>query len=100
MKQYIFPANYNQKEKFLGILEYKTLIIIGIWGGVLFCLLKNFSWSWLVKLYVFLFFFGIPAIFLLVGFNGENMVDVAVYLVKYMVSPKAYVYQKGEVREK
>ena len=96
MRQYIFPANYNRKEKFLGMMEYKTMIVIGAWGGLLFYLLKLFSWSWLIKLYVFLFFFGIPAIFLLIGFNGENMVDVAVYLVKYLVSPKAYVYQKKE----
>ena len=98
MKYFIFPANYKQKEKFLGILEYKTLIIIGIWGGLLFYLLKLFSWAWLVKLYVFFFLFGIPAIFLLVGFNGENMLDVTVYLVKYMLSSKAYVYQKTERR--
>ena len=96
MKQYIFPANYNRKEKFLGMIEYKTMIVIGAWGGLLFYVLKFFSCSWLVKLYVFLILFGIPAIFLLVGFNGENMVDVMGYLVKFAVSPKAYVYLKKE----
>ena len=98
MKQYIFPANYNRKEKFLGIIEYKTLSVIGVWGGIILFLLKFFSWAWLVKMYIFLFVFGIPTIFLLIGFNGENMVDVGVYLIKYLTSPKAYVYQKKERR--
>lgn len=98
MKQYIFPANYNRKEKLLGMIEYKTLIVIGGWGGILLYLLKLFSWNWVIKLYIFLLLFGIPSIFLLIGFNGENMVDVMVYLIKYLIAPKAYVYQKKERR--
>ncbi|MBP3284670.1 MAG: hypothetical protein J6M02_04145 [Clostridia bacterium] len=96
MKQFIFPANYNRKEKFLGMVEYKTIIVIASWGAFLFYLLKFFGWAWIVKVYVFLIFFGIPSIFLLVGFNGENMLDVVRYLVKYSVSPKEYVYRKKE----
>ena len=98
MKQYIFPANYNRKEKLLGMIEYKTLIVIGGWGGILLYLLKLFSWNWVIKLYIFLLLFGVPAIFLLIGFNGENMLDIMMYIIKYLIAPKAYVYQKRERR--
>ena len=94
MKYFIFPANYNRKEKFLGILDYKIVTVIGIWGVCVGFILHRFSWTWLVKLYVFLFVFGIPAIFMLVGFNGENMADVFRYVMKFLISPKVYVYKR------
>jgi len=100
MKYFMFPANYNRKEKFLGFIDYKIVTIIGVWGVCVGFIIKQLSCTWLVKLYIFLFLFGIPAIFLLVGFNGENMADVFRYIVKYFVRPKVYVYKRIPVGRK
>lgn len=94
MKYFIFPTNYNRKEKFLGLIEYKSIAVVAGWGICVFSIIKSCSFPVLMKIYLFLFVFGIPAILLLVGFNGENMVDVLRYLLCYILNPKVYVYSK------
>lgn len=96
MKYFIFPTNYNRKEKFLGMLDYKIISIIAVWGAIVFFILKAASCGTLMKIYLFLFVFGMPSILMLVGFNGENMADVLRYLLRYLISPKAYIYKKRE----
>ena len=43
MKKYIFPMNYTYSSKFLGILDYKTLLPLSIYASVLIFLLHIFD---------------------------------------------------------
>lgn len=95
-KVYIFPENYNKKEKFLGIIEYRLIIIIGIICSIVFYTLKYVFLNIKLKVCLFIVFAGLPSIFILIGVNGENMVDFIRYIFKFLIKEKVYVYRKTE----
>ena len=99
-KKYIFPINYKRKEKFLGVIDYKVLIVICVIGGVIFYILKNIKIDIIYKIVLFIFLAGIPIIFILVGANGENMIDFMYFVLKYFIKDRVYVYKKVEEEDK
>ncbi len=100
-KIFIFPENYNKKEKLLGVFDYRALFVIGILGIFAFKLLKIFEINIKIKISLFLMFTLFPAIFMFVGINGENMMDITKYAVKFYTKERVYLYRKaGENDEK
>lgn len=95
-KTYYFPENYNKKEKFLGIVEYKLLIVVGVLCTIVFYTLKYIELNIKLKVCLFMIFSGFPSIFVLIGVNGENMVDFIKYMFKFFIKEKIYVYRKTE----
>lgn len=95
-KVYIFPENYNKKEKFLGIVEYKMLLVIGIISIINFYTLKYIALDIKLKICLFIVFTGFQSIFILIGVNGENMIDFFKYILKFLMREKIYVYRKTE----
>ena len=95
-KVYIFPENYIKKEKFLGVIDYKLLIIIGIIACIVFNTLKYISLDIKLKVCLFIVFSAFPAIFILIGVNGENMADFIKYIFKFLINERVYVYRKTE----
>lgn len=93
-KYFIFPMNYNKKENFLGFIDYRALILIGIIAFTLFSVLRYPEINLKVKVCIFIVFTGIPVILLLIGINGENMMDIVKYMFKYLIKDKIYVYRK------
>lgn len=91
--KYIFPKNYNFKNKILGIIDYPTAIfnvlmfifILAIMG-VLF---KNISTR---IIFIIIFYFPI-LLFSLVGFNNESVLYTIFYILKFLLSPKLYLYK-------
>ena len=76
---FIFPKNYNFKNKFLGFIDYTTIFINIIWDGLIF-------------LFIILCF---P--FLLISFtglNGENFVYVFRYIISFVFKQKLFFYKK------
>lgn len=92
--KFIFPQNYNFKSKIFGWLDYWTAIINVIWGVILFGILNIFPFSLNVKIFIFIMFFSPVFMFSIVGFNGENIVCVCSYLIKYMLKTKILLYKK------
>ena len=45
MKKYIFPINYDYSWKWLGIIEYRLLLPIGILVAIIFGIISLFSLS-------------------------------------------------------
>lgn len=95
-KIYYFPENYNKKEKFLGIVDYRLVIVIGIIGIIVFYTLKYIELGIKIKVSLFIVLTGLPAIIILIGVNGENMIDFFKYILKFLIRPKVYVYRKTE----
>jgi len=101
-REFIFPMNYKNKEKFLGIIDYRTLGVILLFSIVIFFILKNFEIELVFKVSIFIMVVGFFSILILVGINGENMLDFLYFMIKYAVNEKVYVYRKvsdKEVRE-
>ena len=65
--KFIFPTNYNFRNKILGVLDYPT----AIFNVFYFCIL----------------------LFSIVGFNHENILYSLYYIIKYFIKPKIYLYK-------
>lgn len=88
--KFIFPQNYDFKNKILGIIDYSTALSNVIWYVFVF-LIANFFCSSL-ELKIFLFIFLCFPFFLIsvTGFNGENVIYVLKYFLRFIIKPKIY----------
>lgn len=91
---FIFPQNYNFKNKILGIIDYSTAIF-NIFSYILVFIILNLIFkNWNIKIF-FLISLCFPiTLFSIVGFNGESIVYVIKYIIKYILKPKLYLYKK------
>ncbi len=99
-KEFVFPLNYKEKEKFLGIIEYRVLAVLIAFGVGVFFLLKNINIELVLKVILFITVMVFFSILILIGINGENMLDFLWFVFKFVVRDKVYVYRKTEEKEK
>ena len=92
--KFIIPQNYNFKNKILGILDYQTAIFIVIWCSITFGLLHIFIKNWDIKIFLFISLSFPIILFSIVGLNGESIVYVLKYILKYLIRPN-YIYIKS-----
>lgn len=91
--KYIFPKNYNFKNKIFGIIDYTTAIFNILIFVILFllfnCIFKNIN---IKILFLILFYFPI-FLFSVIGFNNENILYILFYIIKFLIKPKLYLYK-------
>lgn len=92
--KFIFPTNYNFTNKFLGILDYHTIILNFIWFSFIFCLLNLIFINLTIKIFLFMTFCLPLLLFSIIGFNHENILYVLWYLLKFFSNRKIYLYYK------
>ena len=91
--KFIFPKNYNYKNKIFGVIDYPTaifhllfLIVLIPFSNILF---SNFTFKsfFVVVLYLPVFLFSIA------NLGGESIVYKLFYLIVYLLRPKLYLYK-------
>ena len=92
--KFIFPQNYNFKNKLFGFIDYSTLFFNILYGGFVFCVLDLLINSFSVKISLFIILYFPLLIFSITGFNHENIIYVIIYLFKYFFCKKIYFYSK------
>ena len=92
--KFIIPQNYNFKNKILGIIDYSTAIFNIIWYLLIFIILTIIFNDWNIKIFLFISLCFPITLFSIVGFNGEPIVFVFKYIIKYIFRPKLYLYKK------
>ena len=93
---FIIPQNFNFKNKFLGLIDYPTLILDFIYLIFLNSLLNIFIHDLLVKLiFIIILFFPIFLLSLF-SFNNESFIYVLFYIIKYYFSPRLYILNDVE----
>ena len=92
--KFIFPQNYNFKNKLFGILDYSSLILNIVWDSIIFILINLFFKNLNVKIFIFILFCFPIFLFSIIGFNHENILYIFVYIIQYIKSPKLYLYSK------
>ena len=91
---FIIPKNYKFKAKLLGMIDYSTALLNGVWAGILYVFV-NFLFSALsTKIYCFAGLFLPFFLFSMIGANNENMISVIVYVIKFYRKQKIFLYQK------
>lgn len=92
--KFIFPQNYKMKTKILGIIDYQTGIFILIWGAIVFFIINSIVNNLNIKIFLFIVLVFPVLIFSIVGVNGENILSVIIYMLKYLIKPKLLFYTK------
>ena len=92
--KFIFPQNYNFKNKLFGVLDYNTVIANIIWALLVFAIINIIFQNLNIKIFLFIIF-CFPFLLLSVfGFNGENILYVFSYIFKFYIKQKIYFYNK------
>ena len=91
MKKYFFPLNYNYSNKLLGIIEYKLLIPLCIFGIFIIGILSLFKLSFFTKFGIFITFFLPTALILNASFNHEPAYLFLYSVVKHKLTSHKYI---------
>lgn len=92
--KFIFPQNYNFKNKILGVVDYTTAFVNIIWIIIVFLLSNLFFKSISNKICITILFCFPLLLFSFSGFQGENIFYVLLYLLKFIFKQKIYFYSK------
>ena len=92
--KFIFPQNYNFKNKLFGILDYSTAFVNIAWYAIVFLILHAFISDWTIKIFVFIVLCFPLLLFSFAGFHGENIIYVFSYLFRYLRKQKLFLYKK------
>ena len=90
---FIIPQNYNFKPKLLGILDYPTAILNVTIIVILIIVLNLFHFVLVVKCILFIIVYLPIFLISVFGFYNENFLLVFLYVFKYLISPKVYIYK-------
>ena len=93
--KFIFPKNYNFKNKIFGIIDYSTALVNIIWYACIFLLINLLFSNIKIKIFVFIFTCFPVLLFSISGLNGENFLYVFCYMLKYFLKQKLYFYDKN-----
>ena len=92
--KFIIPRNYKFKNKIFGIIDYPTAIVNVIWNVIIYFLLKSFTVSIPLKVFIFSSL-SFPILLLtIVGFNNESPLYTLKYIFKFFLSQKIYLFKK------
>ena len=93
--KFIFPQNYTFKNKLLGFIDYSTAIINIIWILIVFSIFY-FIFSSIFMTIFFGIVFCFPIVLLSIsGLNGENILYVLSYLLKFFFKTKLLFFTKN-----
>ncbi len=92
---FIFPKNYNYKEKLFGFIDYSTAILDTIIGVILYFIINLFIVSTNIKIYAFISAFLPFLIISIIGINKESFISVFKYMFKFIKNQNIYLYYKS-----
>lgn len=92
--KFIFPRNYDFKTKLFGVFDYSTIIINIIFDLFVFSISNLIFNNINIKIFICISLCFPLFILSIVGLNNENIFSVLIYILKYFLKPKLYLYNK------
>ncbi len=92
--KFIFPKNYDFKTKLFGVFDYFTIVVNIIFDLFVFCLCNLIFSNINIKIFICISLCFPLLILSFVGLNNENVFLVLIYIFKYFIKPKLYLYNK------
>lgn len=92
--KFIFPKNYNFKNKLFGIIDYSSLFVNLLWEVFVFCFINLIFVNITIKIFIFIVLCLPLFLFSLLGLNNENILYVINYLIKFVFSTKIFLFNK------
>ena len=91
--KFIFPQNYNFKNKLFGVIDYSTIFLNLIWDLFIFIFI-NFFDNLNIKISLFFIFCFPLLLFSFSGFNGESIIYVIKYIFNFLFKQKLIFFKK------
>lgn len=88
MKKYYNPKFYNYNSKWLGIIEYRALIFLGIYSWIIYLILGVLNITMIFKIYLAMFCIIPIAIVLIIPIKRESIIDMILSYIRYSTMPK------------
>lgn len=92
---FIIPQNFNFKNKFLGIIDYSTLIFLILSYLISYFIINTIFSNINIKIILFILINGPITLISIVGFYHENIVYVLYYISKFYINRHIYLYKKN-----
>jgi hypothetical protein len=93
MKKRIY-ANYKRGNKWLGIIDYKSLSFIIIYAVVIFFILKNINLKLKYSFYFFVIFMSPVISLITINLKNESAIDAMITVLKFIFNRKIFVNTK------
>lgn len=93
MQKYIFPLNYKYSTKFLGIIDYSTLLPISLYSLVIVIILYFFKFDFFTSFGIFIIFVLPPILLLSIGINNQPTIPYIIAIYKFHKNSKLYLYK-------
>ena len=93
--KFIFPKNYQFKNKIFGTIDYTTAFVNIIWYVIVLIFVNLIFDSIDIKVFVFIALCFPLLLISFSGFNGENFLYVFRYIFSFMLKQKLYLYSKN-----
>ena len=94
--KFVFPKNYDFKTKLFGVFDYLTITIDIIFSLFVFCICNLLFNNINLKIFIIISLCFPLFILSIVGLNNENVFLVLIYISKYFLKPKLYLYNKNK----
>lgn len=91
---FIFPQNYDLKSKFLGIIDYSTAILNVIWFCIILFLSNKLIINTNIKIFIIILLYFPLFLTSIIGINGENIINIFIYILNYLKKRNIYLYSK------
>ena len=92
--KFIFPQNYNFKNKLFGVIEYSTIFLNLTWDLFVFIFINLFK-NLNVKIFLFFIFCFSLLLFSFSGFFGVSIIYVLKYISNFLIKQKLYLFKKS-----
>lgn len=90
-KKYFFPINYDYPLKFLGLIEYRLLVPISIFGAIIIGILTIIDLSFFQKVGIFITIFIPVTLILNTSFNHETSYIFLYCMFLHKINSKKYI---------
>lgn len=91
--KFIFPQNFNFKNKLLGIIDYPTAIFNILYFLIIYILCNIFISNLTIKIIIIILFYLPIFLISVIDFNHENILYFFWYMIKFIFRPKIYLYK-------
>ena len=93
MQKYIFPMNYKYSAKFLGIINYSTLLPLAIYGVIISIILYLLKIDFFMSFGIFIVLVLPPFLLLSMGVNNQSAISYVIAMYKFYKNSKLYLYK-------
>ena len=92
-KQKIYK-NFNRKNKWFGIIDYKSLVVLVVYIFIIFTILRYTNIKIEYALYVFMFLTVPVVAVVFININNEVAIDIIYIILKFYFKQGMYVNKK------